>query len=92
MKIFEKYSNLIIIVILMLLFFRTCGVGREISKLNKKIITIECKIDSLEKNQITEKQLNKNLQNNMWDFLELEELSDKNKVPINQLKNERYKK
>jgi uncharacterized protein Yka (UPF0111/DUF47 family) len=92
MKIIEKYSNIIILILLLLVFFRSCGVGSEVSRLNKKIISIENKIDTLEKRSITEKVLNKNLQNNMWDFLELEELSDKNKIPINQLKNERHKK
>jgi uncharacterized protein Yka (UPF0111/DUF47 family) len=92
MKIIEKYSNIIILILLLLVFFRSCGVGSDVSRLNKKIISIENKIDTLEKRSITEKVLNKNLQNNMWDFLELEELSDKNKIPINQLKNERYKK
>jgi len=92
MKIIEKYFNIIVLVFLFLIFFRSCGAGSEISRVNKKITIIENKIDSLEKRTITEKTLNKNLQNNMWDFLELEELSDKNKIPINQFKNERHKK
>ena len=92
MKIIEKYFNIIILVLLLLILFRSCGIGSEVSRLNKKFTIIENKVDSLDKKVINEKILNKNLQNNMWDFLELEELSDKNKIPINQLKNERYKK
>jgi hypothetical protein len=92
MKIIEKYFNIIVLVLLLLILFRGCGVGNEVSRLNKKFTIIENKVDSLDKKVINEKILNKNLQNNMWDFLELEELSDKNKIPINQLKNERYKK
>ncbi len=92
MKFLEKYNNYILIVFMILILFRTCGVGSDISRINKQMTGLENKLDSIQKTNLTQPILYKSLQDNMWESLELEELSDKNKVPINQLKNERLKK
>lgn len=90
MKNIEKFLPLIVILFCVLTLFRTCGVGSDIKRTNKKLIELENKIDSLNKITITEEKLQKKLENTiMWETLVLEELSDKQKMPINHYKNQK---
>ena len=73
MKTFEKYFNLIITGLIILLFFRTCGMASDVNKIRKEVET-----------KIIQETPN-------WKTLEIEELSDKNKVPINYFKNSEAK-
>ena len=82
MKTFEKYFNFIITGLIVLLFFRTCGMASDVNKIRKEVET----------NTVSEKkmiQIIKETPN--WKTLEIEELSDKNKVPINYFKNSEEK-
>lgn len=99
MKFIEKSFNYIVLGLLVLILLRGCVLNRKFEKVDRSLIQLDSqiyvlntKLDSMRNELITEDELNFHLTDNMWNFLELEELSDKNKIPINQLKNERYKK
>ena len=90
MKNIEKFLPFIVIGFSLLTLFRTCGVGSDLKRTNKKLIELETKIDSLNKITVTEEELQKKLENTiMWETLVLEELSDKQKMPINHYKNQK---
>jgi hypothetical protein len=68
---------------------RSCGTGSELSRMNKNV---NQRLDSLEKSVVTEKQLKETLKTTpLWKTLEIEELSDKDHMPINHYKNEEEK-
>lgn len=69
-------------IILIMILFRTCGIGSEQKRIKNDI-------NQLKENFVNKEEFNKSLSELMWRWLELEEMSDKNKIPINQLKNER---
>ena len=69
---------------------KSCGTGAEVARLDKKLITLESSVDSIHKEMLNKKNIKKEFDESMWKFLELEELSDKEKIPINKLKNDRF--
>ena len=80
----SEYGLMITLGIIIILFFRTCGLSRHNDKVAKDLKT-------LKENVITKEEMQKMLDEQMWDLLEIEELSDKNKIPINSLKHQRSK-
>lgn len=90
MKNIEKFLPYVVILFCFLTLFRTCGVGSDLKRTNKRLTEIENKLDSLNKITITEEKLQKKLETTiMWETLVLEELSDKQKMPINHYKNQK---
>lgn len=93
----DKWAIRILFPLLLIVFLKTCTTNTRIEKLNKDISIKTQRLDSLinisnSKPVITEKEmifLIKNIPN--WKTLELEELSDKNRIPINKLKNDEEK-
>ena len=80
----SEYGLMIALGLIIILFFRTCGLSRHNDKVAKDFKT-------LKENVITKEEMQKMLDEQMWDLLEIEELSDKNKIPINSLKHQRSK-
>jgi len=88
MNYIQKYSQYIIIVLLLILVFRTCGVGSDVKRLTKDVTKLEMKVDSTAGLIITDSQMVKVIHiTPAWTTLEIEELSDKNKIPISAYKN-----
>jgi hypothetical protein len=82
MKFLEKYGQLMMIVLLVLVLFRSCGTGSEVTRVKKQL-------EDLQKNTISREQMIKIINETpAWKNLEIEELSDKNHVPINFYKNQ----
>lgn len=89
----DEWGFRIIFPLVIIMFLKTCTTNNNIEKSELKLRQDIVKIDSLLKkiNQdyVTEEKmvdLIKNTPN--WKTLELEELSDKNRIPINKLKND----
>jgi len=61
-------------------------ISKTNENINKKNVELVHSIDSLTKNTFSKKELKDEMEKIMWKFLELEELSDKNNIPINELK------
>jgi hypothetical protein len=88
MEKFEKYLNYVITLFLILILFRTCGISSELKKQDNKINEVVSdirKVDSLTIKKDDMVKIIKETPN--WKTLEIEELSDKNKVPVNYYKN-----
>jgi carbamoylphosphate synthase large subunit len=82
MKNFEKYINYVMLALVVLIFFRTCGVGSDVTRMKREI-------EVLKDENVTKVELINIIKTTPnWKTLEIEELSDKNKVPINFFKND----
>ena len=79
---------------ILIMFLKTCGTNSKIEKINKELVIKTQKLDSLITVSINKPFISKDemiflLKNTPnWKTLELEELSDKNRIPINKLKND----
>lgn len=90
MKNLEKFIPYITLFLCFVTLFRTCGISTQEKKMNQKLEVIETRLDSLSKITITEEKLKYKLETTiMWETLVLEELSDKQKMPINHYKNQK---
>lgn len=92
MEKLQKYLPLATFILMFLVFFKSCGTSSKVNKLekeNEKLITM---IDSMYSNTVKTSEIKPILENTvLWRTLEIEELSDKNKMPINHYKNELQK-
>jgi hypothetical protein len=74
------------------LFFKSCGTTSKLKTIEKENESLKTKVDSLSGIVLTESEMKQLLEGTvMWRTLEIEELSDKNKMPINHYKNELQK-
>lgn len=93
----DEWGNRIMFLLLIVVFMKTCTTNNRIDKLsktvsenNENLVLILKDIDSKDIPTKTDMlELIKNTPN--WKTLELEELSDKNRIPINKLKNDAEK-
>jgi hypothetical protein len=87
----EKYQNYFTIATLTLclfIFLRTCGTSSELSRIEKDIESLNKKVHQLDSTSIKSNEMVKIIKETPnWKTLEIEELSDKNKVPVNYYKN-----
>lgn len=87
----EKYQNYFTIATLTLclfIFLRTCGTSSELSRIEKDIESLNKKIHQLDSTSIKSNEMVKIIKETPnWKTLEIEELSDKNKIPVNYYKN-----
>ena len=68
---------------LVIVFFRQCGVNSEISKIKKENARISANIDSM----VTKEEMKKEMRQVMFEFLIYEDDFDKGKVSLSDLKN-----
>ena len=73
-------------IILALLYVLKGCTSSKISKISDKIDANEKRIELLEKKVVGTHDVDSIVNENMWKFLEIEELSDKNNIPVNALK------
>jgi len=90
-EVLEKgWLNIAAVIFIILVFFQTCGIKGRITKTDKKIETLEERIDSLH-NELNSKVIDEALMIKLikktpaWKTLRLEEISDKEKISINAL-------
>ena len=87
----EKYQNYFTIATLTLclfIFLRTCGTSSELSRIEKNIDSLNKKVHQMDSTSIKSNEMVKIIKETPnWKTLEIEELSDKNKVPVNYYKN-----
>lgn len=73
-------------IILAILYVLKGCTSSKISKISDKIDANEKRIELLEKKVVGTHEVDSIVNDNMWKFLEIEELSDKNNIPVNALK------
>jgi len=88
----EKIQKILLIsafAMVFLIFLKSCGTSTQVKALMKENKSLNQKVDSLTNLVITEQEMKDLLENTtLWRTLEVEELSDKNNMPINHYKNE----
>ena len=90
MEFFKKYASIFTTVLLLLVLFRSCGTGSDVKKLKAEVQTLK---QDLNEKVVTQEQLIEIIKNTPnWRTLEIEELSDKERVPINCFKNKEENK
>tara|TARA_R110000803_G_scaffold206894_1_gene274475 strand:+ start:5126 stop:5425 length:300 start_codon:yes stop_codon:yes gene_type:complete len=89
----DKWGFRVLFPLFLIMFLKTCSTNSNIEKaeknVSKNIIRIDSLLNLMDKNILNREEmvfLIKNTPN--WKTLELEELSDKNRIPINKLKND----
>jgi hypothetical protein len=89
METVKKYLPLATFILVFFVFFKSCGTTSKLKSIEKENQVLNHKVDSLNSIFLTETKMKQILENTvMWRTLEIEELSDKNKMPINHYKNE----
>ncbi len=81
-KIKDNFT-VIVLCLLVIVFFRQCGVNSEISKIIKENARISANIDSM----VTKEEMKKEMRQVMFEFLIYEDDFDKGKVSLSDLKN-----
>ena len=71
--------HLILLVLLVLIFFRSCGTGSDVNKLKKEVQVLNEKV-------VSQDQMIKIVETTVaWKTLRIEEISDKEKISVNAL-------
>tara|TARA_R100000697_G_scaffold123513_1_gene156550 strand:- start:8166 stop:8471 length:306 start_codon:yes stop_codon:yes gene_type:complete len=88
----DKWGGRISFVIIILVFFKTCNTNNKILKTEEKVVNklnvMDSTVNTINKKVISQEEMVVLIKETpFWKSLELEELSDKNRIPINQLKN-----
>jgi hypothetical protein len=88
MQKYQNYFTIAILVLCVFTFLRTCGTSSELTRIQKNIEGLNKKIHQMDSTSIKQEQMVKIIKETPnWKTLEIEELSDKNKVPVNYYKN-----
>ena len=92
----DQWGLRITFLLVLIVFMKTCTTNGKVERAEKRLTQKTEKLDSLLKTVddkiITEDKLIKLIKETPnWKTLELEELSDKNRIPINKLKNDNEK-
>ena len=89
MEKIQKYLPIVTFVLVLFIFLKSCGTGTQVKSTEKKVETLTTKVDSLTKIVLTQEEMIGVLENTtMWQTLIIEELSDKDHMPINHYRSE----
>jgi PBP1b-binding outer membrane lipoprotein LpoB len=84
MNTLQKYLPYATFVLILFIFLKGCGTGSQVKSTDKKIEVLTHKVDSLSSIVVTQEEMIGTLENTtMWQTLVIEELSDKDHMPIN---------
>jgi hypothetical protein len=89
MKALEKIkanSTIIMLVISIFLFFKQCGISRDIDRIEKNIKVLTYNVDSLQKSQMSKQEVKQTMNEVMFDFLIYEDDFDKGKSSLSDIK------
>lgn len=81
-KIKDNFT-IIVLVLLVIVFFRQCGVNSEINKIKKENAKISALLDS----SVTKKEMKHEMRQVMFEFLIYEDDFDKGKASLSDIKN-----
>ena len=89
MKITEKIkanSWWILMALLFVIFLRQCGVNRDIDRIEKSMKTLNFSVDSLQSVSVTKSDVEKSMNQTMFNFLIYEDDFDKGKSSLSDIK------
>ena len=86
----KKHGSKIIIILLILTYFKSCSIDSEVERVKKDLRQVEAEIDTLnttfENTVITEAEMVELIKTvPAWKTLRIEEISDKERISINAL-------
>jgi len=85
-KFFADHGIKIIIVIMILTYFKSCGIDSEVERIKKEQRILTNEIDTLSSQIINEEEMIYLIKNiPAWKTLRIEEISDKERISINAL-------
>ncbi len=90
MKILEKIKTnywAIVLLLIIIIFFRQCGIRRDIDKIEKNVKVITVKIDSVQNTMVTRDQVKYEMDQTMFNFLIYEDDFDKGRSSLSDIKN-----
>jgi len=90
MKILEKIKTnywAIVLLLVIIIFFRQCGIRRDIDKIEKNVKIITVKIDSVQNTMVTRDQVKYEMDQTMFNFLIYEDDFDKGRSSLSDIKN-----
>ena len=85
-----NHGTKVILVLLVLTYFKSCGIDSEVEKTKKELRQVEAEIDTLNATLINtiineEKMIELIKETPAWKTLRIEEISDKERISINAL-------
>lgn len=86
----SKHSSKIIIILLVLTYFKSCGIDSETNKVKKELVKVQAEVDTLTStlnSRIIDEERMIELIKTVpaWKTLRIEEISDKERISINAL-------
>tara|TARA_B100000497_G_C7438766_1_gene273235 strand:+ start:140 stop:427 length:288 start_codon:yes stop_codon:yes gene_type:complete len=82
----SKHGSKIIIALLVLTYFKSCGIDSEVEKVKKELRQVEAEVDTLASQVVNEAEMIKLIKEvPAWKTLRIEEISDKERISINAL-------
>jgi hypothetical protein len=92
MEKIQKFLLPVTLALVFILFIKSCGTTTQLKTIKEQNTELKVKVDSLTNIVLTEQEMKNILETTtLWQTLEIEELSDKNKMPINHYKSESRK-
>jgi uncharacterized lipoprotein YehR (DUF1307 family) len=92
MEKIQKFLLPVTLALVFILFIKSCGTTTQLKTIKEQNKDLRARVDSLAYLVVTEEKMKNILENTtLWQTLEIEELSDKNKMPINHYKSESRK-
>jgi uncharacterized lipoprotein YehR (DUF1307 family) len=92
MEKIQKFLLPVTLALVFILFIKSCGTTTQLKTIKEQNKDLRARVDSLTYLVVTEEKMKNILENTtLWQTLEIEELSDKNKMPINHYKSESRK-
>lgn len=91
-QFFKEHGIKVLCVLLALNYFKSCSTSRSVARVDEKIEVVDNKVEEVRKEfgekVIPAPEMIEIIKNTpAWRTLEIEELSDKNRIPINSFKN-----
>lgn len=88
MEKIQKFLLPVTLFLVFILFIKSCGTTTQLKNIKEQNTQLNAKVDSLTNITLTEQEMKNILETTtLWQTLEIEELSDKNKMPITHYKN-----
>jgi len=85
-KFFTDHGIKIIIIIMLLTYFKSCGIDSEVERIKKEQRILTNEIDTLSSQIVDEEEMIYLIKNiPAWKTLRIEEISDKERISINAL-------
>ena len=82
----SNHGTKIILVLLILTYFKSCSIDSEVEKVKKEIRQVEAEVDTLASQIVNEEEMIKLIKEvPAWKTLRIEEISDKERISINAL-------